>query len=211
MEVSCFYDGSRVNDFDRRCKRPNRTQKRPTHTGTGSTSVASSFSRARKRRVAIWLAENLSVEVLQVAAIDRAGERVNSRRFLELAYLGDAPGFACGYGVFVEYAKKKGASRGSARAPEDLHRSGSRRPPSRPGHSTQGHGGELRRHSFDPRVGPSSRPDDTPAHPHPRGRVQRGVEGPAVVRRRRRDRGGPGRLLRAQAAGGAPCLVQHGH
>src|SRR5215213_9190682 len=49
-----------------------------------------------------------------------------------------------------------------------------------------------------------------PAHPHLRGRVQRGVEGPADVRRRRRDRGGPGGLLRAQAAGGAPRLVQYG-
>src|SRR5919107_5746016 len=115
-----------------------------------------------------------------------------------------------GYGVFVNYKQGKGASRGSAREPEDPHRSTGRSPPSRAGHSTQGHGAELRRHSFDPRVGPSSRPDDTPAHPYPRGRVQRGVGGRADVRRRRRDRGRPDRLLRAQAAGVPHALCNTG-
>jgi mannose-6-phosphate isomerase-like protein (cupin superfamily) len=70
-----------------------------------------------------------------------------------------------GYDNPVRYLKRKVSPRGGQQ--EDLHRPGRRRPPPRPGHHPQDHGGELRRRLHDHRGGPPSGRDD-PLHTHAR-------------------------------------------
>jgi hypothetical protein len=71
------------------------------------------------------------------------------------------------YSAFGRYAKVKGASRGGEGEQEDIHQPGRRHLPSYLRHSPQSHSGDLRWRAHDRGVGPSSRPDDTPAYPQP--------------------------------------------